>query len=162
MSRDITREFLEEKCVNDVRLVVRHSLIEALVENQQVTRRACIRKLNWGHQLAPARWIARRKTETPAQLKIISVRIGNRSRNVLRVAVRPRRTRSCSGPMAVAALKLHVWTICRLPDRLHMQLVIQFYRAGVGVAFLRCVEFGMAVLKAAYAGREMRFAAPHQ
>ena len=43
-----------------------------------------------------------------------------------------------------------------------MQLVIQFYRAGVGVALSRCVEFRMAVLKAAYAGRKMRFAALHQ
>ena len=108
MSRDITREFLDEKCVNDVRLVVRHSFIEALVENEQMTRSARIRKLNRGHQLAPARWIMRRKTGTPTRLKIVRVRIGNCRRHVLRVAVRPRRASSRSGPVTVAALKLHV------------------------------------------------------
>src|SRR5260221_7829432 len=162
MGGDVHAELLDEISVDYEGRVVRHAFGESLVERQQMARGACIRKLTRGHQLPPARGIVRRKTGTPAQLKIISVRVGNYRRHVLRVAVRPRRAYTRSWPMTVAALKLHIRAICRPPNRLHMQLVIQFYRADVGLALFRCVEFRMAVLKATYAGRKMRFAALHQ
>lgn len=61
--------------------------------------------------------------------------------------------------MAVAAIELNIWTPGRAANRLHVQLVVQFYGAVVAVALFRRVEIGMAVLKAANAGRKVCLAA---
>jgi hypothetical protein len=158
MRGDILAEFLYKKRVYHLRLIVRHTFIEPLVERQRMTTRASVREFHRRHQftatLVPRTWKRPRfESERPIQRRVTGV-----SRCVVRVGVLPIR-RNTLGLMTISAIQLHVRPVRSSPDRFHVNRVIHPNRSKIAGIVGQRGKFRMPVLQTRNMRRVIRRAA---
>ena len=137
--------------MHNLRFVVRDSFVEALVECQEMTRRASIGEFYGCHQFAASDWFRRLETFRGDGKKFVAVLVVDRSGAI--PSVRISQVGGSGGwAMAIAAFEVHESAVWSAANWFHVNRVIELdgggiARRGSGDRTQRD-EFGMAFLEA--------------
>src|SRR5216684_70276 len=127
---NVFTECFDEKYAYDFRLIVGNTVVEALVEREQMATRASIREFHRRHQLPPGERTRRPQSFGAKRHEFVGILEADCCRAAPPFGRSQGRTGNSSA-MAVATFELNIGAVWSAADQLHVDGVIQFDRAGI-------------------------------